>query len=73
MEEGAVMMTGLKTERVMQGLAILENQPRGAHRLTKIVRDYEAPMVSEKVLRIIISYTDYVNRVVWQKGPALGV
>lgn len=70
MEEGAVMMTGLKTERVMQALAILEHQPRSENRLTKIVRDYEAPMVSEKVVRIIISYTDYVNRVVWQKGLA---
>ncbi|MHB8473033.1 MAG: non-hydrolyzing UDP-N-acetylglucosamine 2-epimerase [Gammaproteobacteria bacterium] len=69
MEEGAVMMTGLKTERVMQALAILEHQPRGESRLTKIVRDYEAPMVSEKVLRIIMSYTDYINRVVWQKSP----
>jgi len=67
MEEGAVMMTGLKLERVLQALAIIERQPRGQDRLTRIVRDYEAPNVSEKVLRTIISYTDYVNRVVWQK------
>ncbi len=67
MEEAAVMMTGLEIDRVIQGLAVLGSQPRGQNRVLPIVRDYEAPIVSEKVLRIIISYTDYVNRKVWHK------
>ena len=67
MEEAAVMMVGLEVERVMQGLAILESQPRGAERLLRQVYDYSMPNVSDKVLRIILSYTDYVNRVVWKK------
>ena len=67
MEEAAVMMTGLSVERVMQGLAILESQPRGEQRLLRQVADYSMPNVSDKVLRIIQSYTDYVNRVIWKK------
>jgi UDP-N-acetylglucosamine 2-epimerase (non-hydrolysing) len=67
MEEGAVMMTGLDRERVLQGLAILETQPRGNQRGLRIVRDYDVPNVSDKVVRIIHSYTDYVNRLVWHK------
>ena len=67
MEEAAVMMTGLSVERVMQGLAILESQPRGEQRLLRQVADYSMPNVSDKVLRIIHSYTDYVNRVVWKQ------
>lgn len=67
MEEGAVMMVGLEEQRVLQGLAILQNQPRGAERLLRQVADYSMPNVSDKVLRIIHSYTDYVNRVVWKK------
>ena len=67
MEEAVVMMVGLEVERVMQGLAILESQPRGADRLLRQVADYSMPNVSDKVLRIIHSYTDYVNRVVWKK------
>lgn len=67
MEEASVMMVGLENERVRQGLAILENQPRGETRMLRLVADYETLNVSEKVLRIIHSYTDYVNRVVWRK------
>jgi UDP-N-acetylglucosamine 2-epimerase len=67
MEEAAVMMVGLEVERVMQGLAILRAQGRGAARTVLPVADYSAPNVSDKVLRIIHSYTDYVNRVVWKK------
>jgi UDP-N-acetyl-L-fucosamine synthase len=67
MEEAAVMMVGLDSDRVRQGLAILETQPRGAQRGLRIVEDYSAPNVSDKVVRIIHSYTDYVNRVVWKK------
>lgn len=67
MEETAVMMTGLEIDRIHQGLAILAEQPRGQRRLLRTVSDYTVPNVSEKVLRIIISYTDYVNRFVWHK------
>lgn len=67
MEEAAVMMVGLSVDRVRQGLSILADQPRGQDRLLKLVSDYNAPHVSEKVVRIIHSYTDYVNRVVWKK------
>ncbi|MBA3013397.1 MAG: UDP-N-acetylglucosamine 2-epimerase (non-hydrolyzing) [Desulfobulbaceae bacterium] len=68
MEEAAVMMVGLETDRVMQALAILESQPRGDVRLLRQVGDYSMPNVSDKVVRIIHSYTDYVNRVVWKKN-----
>jgi UDP-N-acetylglucosamine 2-epimerase (non-hydrolysing) len=67
MEEAAVMMVGLEVERVRQGLAILVTQPRGADRSLRLVADYSMPNVSDKVVRIIHSYTDYVNRVVWKK------
>lgn len=67
MEEAAVMMTGLEINRVHQGLAILMDQGRDEDRTLRLVADYNAPNVSEKVLRIIISYTDYVNRTVWNK------
>lgn len=67
MEEAAVMMVGLEVDRVRQGLAILENQPRGEARSLRQVSDYSMPNVSDKVLRIVHSYTDYVNRVVWKK------
>ncbi|MFK8933316.1 non-hydrolyzing UDP-N-acetylglucosamine 2-epimerase [Acinetobacter sp. 5862] len=67
MEEAAVMMVGLKDERILQGLEILESQARGDERLLRLVADYSMPNVSDKVVRIIMSYTDYVNRVVWKK------
>lgn len=68
MEEASVMMVGLDVERVRQGLSILETQPRGATRLLRQVVDYAVPNVSDKVLRIVQSYTDYANRVVWRKS-----
>lgn len=67
MEEAAVMMVGLTAERVLQGLDILERQDRGDKRTLRLVEDYSMPNVAEKVARIILSYTDYVNRVVWKK------
>lgn len=67
MEEAAVMMVGLTAERILQGLEILDHQPRGEERLLRLVADYSMPNVSEKIARIILSYTDYVNRVVWKK------
>ena len=67
MEEAAVMMVGLTAVRVLQGLEILDHQTRGEERLLRLVADYSMPNVGEKVARIILSYTDYVNRVVWKK------
>ena len=68
MEEAAVMMVGLEVQRVRQALAILETQGRGEQRDLRRVADYSMPNVSDKVLRILHSYTDYVNRVVWRKS-----
>jgi UDP-N-acetyl-L-fucosamine synthase len=67
MEEAVVIMSGLSTERIMQSLAILDTQPRGLRRLLRQVSDYSMPNVSDKILRILYSYTDYVNRVTWKK------
>jgi UDP-N-acetylglucosamine 2-epimerase (non-hydrolysing) len=67
MEEASVMMIGLKAERILQGLAALKVQDRNPNRNFRLVADYSMPNVSEKVVRIIISYIDYVNRVVWSK------
>ena len=66
-EEGSVMLTGLALERVREGLAVLTSQPRGDHRGLRVPADYDVPNVSEKVVRIVLSYTDYVNRRVWHK------
>ncbi len=67
MEEGSVMMVGLEWSRIGDALRVLETQPRGSERKLRIIADYDVPNVSEKVVRIILSYTDYVNRVVWHK------
>jgi len=66
-EEGAVMMVGLDARRVEEALGIVESQPRGETRALAMVADYEANNISEKILRIIHSYTDFVNRKVWRK------
>lgn len=67
MEEASVMMVGMNTERILQGIAQLSKQQVGRERNFRLVSDYSMPNVSEKVVRIIISYVDYVKRVVWQK------
>jgi len=67
MEEASVMMVGLNVERVMQALEVLESQPNGEERLLRPVYDYSMPNVSDKMVRIIHSYTDYVKRVVWKE------
>ena len=64
MEEASVMMVGLKEERIIQGLEVLETEEKD---ILRLVADYSMPNVSDKVLKIILSYTDYVNRVVWGK------
>jgi len=67
MEEASVMMVGLNPERIMQALEILNTQKRGDQRTLRPVADYSMPNVSDKVVRIILSYTDYVKRVVWSE------
>lgn len=67
MEEASVMMVGLEIDRIFQGIALLEQQSRGTARLLRPVADYGMPNVSEKVARIILSYTDYVKRRVWKE------
>jgi UDP-N-acetylglucosamine 2-epimerase (non-hydrolysing) len=67
MEEASVMMVGLNPERILQGLIQLENQQRGVSRELREVADYSMPNVSDKVVRIIISYIDYIKRVVWSE------
>ena len=68
MEEASVMMVGMNSERIMQALTALEVQDRNPNRNFRMVNDYSMPNVSEKVVRIILSYVDYVNRVVWSKN-----
>ena len=67
MEEASVMMIGLEIDRIEQGLKILEKQSQANKRVLSLVKDYNVPNVSEKIVRIIHSYVDYVNRVVWKK------
>jgi UDP-N-acetylglucosamine 2-epimerase (non-hydrolysing) len=66
-EEASVMFVGLRLESILQGLKILEAQPRGSHRGLNLVKDYETENVSDKILRIVMSYTDFVDRRVWRK------
>jgi len=68
MEEASVMMVGLNPERILQGLTELESQNRGELRNFRIVTDYSVPNVSDKIVRIIISYVDYINRTIWSKS-----
>jgi UDP-N-acetylglucosamine 2-epimerase (non-hydrolysing) len=68
MEEGAVMMTGLDPARILDALKVLERQPTGEQRMLQIVSDYKTPNVSEKVVRILHSYVNYVNTFVWHKA-----
>lgn len=68
MEEASVILTGLNLDRVIEALRILESQELSQARTFRLVDDYNVPNVAEKVVRIILSYTDYVNRTVWQKG-----
>jgi UDP-N-acetylglucosamine 2-epimerase (non-hydrolysing) len=67
-EEAAVMFVGLDVDRTLQALGVLETQTRGATRALALVKDYEPMNVADKVLRIILSYTDFVNRKVWRKA-----
>jgi UDP-N-acetylglucosamine 2-epimerase (non-hydrolysing) len=67
MEEASVMLTGFNIDRINQALKVIATQGRGEKRTLSLVNDYAAPNVSEKVIRIIISYTDYIRRVVWQE------
>ena len=66
-EEAAVMLVGLDMDRIRDGLRVLASQPRGGHQLIRHVQDYQPDNVSEKVARILVSYTDYVNRRVWKR------
>ena len=67
MEEASVMMVGLNPERILQGIKLLENQNRGTLRTLSLVEDYSMPNVSDKIVRIILSYTDYVKKIVWRE------
>jgi UDP-N-acetylglucosamine 2-epimerase (non-hydrolysing) len=67
MEEGAVMLVGLDPERILDAMKVLDMQPAGeGNRTSRMVEDYDAVNVSEKLVRIIVSYTSYVNRVIWK-------
>ena len=66
-EEAVVMFVGMDVNRVLQGLDILATQPRGEQRILRLINDYSPDNVSDKIVRIILSYTDFVNRKVWRK------
>jgi len=68
MEEGAVMMVGFDLEKIIQALNVTRNQSKGDSRILKMINDYDAPNVSEKILRIIISYIAYIKRNVWKES-----
>lgn len=68
MDEGTLIMCGLKAERIIESIEIVTSQCSRNSRYFKLVQDYDVDNISKKVLRILMSYTDYVNRVVWQKG-----
>jgi UDP-N-acetylglucosamine 2-epimerase (non-hydrolysing) len=68
-EQGAVMMVGLNTERVLSAIKILATQSRGAERSIQLVNDYAVTNVSDKIVRILMSYTDYINQKIWKKPP----
>jgi UDP-N-acetylglucosamine 2-epimerase (non-hydrolysing) len=68
MEEGSVILTGMGIDRVEQALQVLRSAPARAGRHTRLVKDYDAPQVSETVVRAIHSYVDYVDRFVWRKS-----
>ncbi|SVD26981.1 uncharacterized protein METZ01_LOCUS379835, partial [marine metagenome] len=68
MEEGVVMLTGFNMDKINDAISILDNQSRGKERIMRIVNDSSMPNVSEKVVRIILSYTNYVNTFVWHKN-----
>ncbi len=70
MEEASVMMVGMNIDRILQGLNVLDSQVKSEYRVLRPVTDYSMPNVSDKVVRIILSYTDYINRVVWNKQLA---
>ena len=67
MEESSVVMAGVSPDRIFQAIAVIARQPVGSQRMLRPVADYSMPNVAEKVVRIVLSYTDYVNRVVWSK------
>jgi len=67
LEEASVMMVGLSIELINQALQVLDSQPRGSDRLLRLVDDYAPQNVSDKVLRIILSYTNFINRKIWRK------
>ena len=67
MEEGSVVLSGLSCERILQTIELIKFQERGEKRDLKIVKDYDLDNVSEKIIRIILSYTDYVNKFIWKK------
>lgn len=74
-EEGAVMFTGMEVKRIIQAIQVLADQPTGNSRLINKVRDYEAPNVSDKMIRVLLSYTDYINKFTWkldQTKPSSG-